>query len=815
MDSNTNFPHACTNNVPPLARVAEMLSARPSGSNGWYAAHCPAHGDTHASLSFRETDEGRVVFKCHALDCSREAIIAAMGLTERELSPRGYRPAASSLVQRANFDLITLAYEKWLPWQFLFNLGLADDYPYQGQKVVRIPYKTLNGEIHPKVRIRRGPRGKDSLWDQHTPGEIIPYGLDRLHEAREQGYLLIGEGESDAWTCWFYHLPFLGMPGATMTKCLNGVLLKDIPRIYVLQEPDKAGHEFYRLLHRQLRQTSYIGEIFSLPCQQLLHQKDPNDLHKHLCRQGQGSRERFKDLVLAALEQAIPSGDEKDTAKTSICANSSMDDDLENVDSQRKLSQADVLMQMAQQHLTYFSTNRGEYYARVPVKGHHEAHQLSEQGGIIKHWLINQYCEETGLVPGEKAIKTALNALIAKVHFTLIEKRDVFMRVGHKDGNIYLDLANEQHEVVEITPEGWQVIPQAPVYFKRPKGMKALPTPERGGTLSLLDSLINADEEGLLLIKAWLVGCLHPKGPYAILGLHGGHGAAKSSATEVLHILLDPAETKLRRIPGDERTLAVAAHNNHILAYDNLSTLPFWLSDSFCRIATGAGDAYRQMYTDSDEAIFQFCRPIIFNGIEEVATRGDLLDRCILVNLPDISDEDRMTEDDFDILFNNFHAPLLGALLDAASMALRNLSNVQLEKLPRMADFARWVVACEPLLTNRTGYFMEVYGKNREEAVAIEIESSPLAMTIRQFIGQQPYDQWTGYMDDLFKKLNTIASEDDKRMHSWPKSAKMLSEKLKRIATALRAANIDIELKARDRQGRPVLIRTTSDKKSV
>lgn len=174
-----------------------------------------------------------------------------------------------------------------------------------------------------------------------------------------------------------------------------------------------------------------------------------------------------------------------------------------------------------------------------------------------------------------------------------------------------------------------------------------------------------------------------------------------------------------------------------------------------------------------------------------------------------------MTEGDFEMLFNDFHAPLLGALLDAASMALRNVSDIQLEKLPRMADFARWIVACEPLLTNRLGHFMAVYGENREEAVAIEIESSPLAMTICQFIEQQPYEQWTGYMDELFKKLNTIASEDDKRMRSWPKSARVLSEKLKRIATGLRAANVNVELQNRDRHGRPVLIRTTSGEKSV
>jgi hypothetical protein len=808
MSLEKNIPYSRTYQVSPIERVVEMLAARPAGSNGWYAAHCPAHGDKHASLSFRETDEGRVVFKCHAQDCSREAIIAGMGLTERDIAPHGYRPPASSLVQRTNFDLTMLAYEKLLPWQHLCNLGLTDDYNYQGHKVVRIPYMTLDGELHPKVRIRRGPRGKDSLWDRDTPGEIIPYGLDRLSVAREQGYLLIGEGESDAWTCWLYGIPFLGIPGATMSKCLSGELLKDIPRVYILQEPDQAGTNFYRLFHRQLRQTSYTGEIFALPCLQLLHHKDPNELHKHLCRQGQAAR--FKELILAALEQAIPSGDEQDAVKSSVGAHTSMGDDLENGKTLKKLAQADVLIQMAQQHLTYFSTGRGEYYARIPVKGHEEVHPLTEQGGMVKYWLVNQYYEEVGLVPDDKAVTKALGVINAKVRFLPLEKREVFVRVGHKDGNIYLDLANEQHEVVEITPDGWQVIPQAPVCFRRTTAMGALPTPERGGTLSLLDSLIHADEDDLLLIKAWAVGCFHPKGPYTVLGLCGGPGAAKSSATKVLRNLLDPHEEDHRRSPEDDRTLTVAAHNNHILAYDNFSVLPPWLSDSFCRIATGAGDSYRKMYSNDEEVVFRFCRPIIFNGITEVATRGDLLGRCILVRLLDMKPGDRMTNEAFMDLFNCFRAPFLGALLDAVSMALRNRLNVKLEDLPRMADFTQWVVACEPLLTNRPGHFMEIYDKNRDNAVAIEIESSPIAMTICKFIEQQPYEQWTGYMDELLTKLNAIASEDYKKMHSWPKSARFLSEKLQRIETGLRAIDIIVELKARNKHGRSVLIRTSS-----
>ena len=46
-------------------------------------------------------------------------------------------------------------------------------------------------------------------------------------------------------------------------------------------------------------------------------------------------------------------------------------------------------------------------------------------------------------------------------------------------------------------------------------------------------------------------------------------------------------------------------------------------------LATGGGFAVRQLYTNREEEIFQAQRPIILNGISQVATRGDLLDRAI------------------------------------------------------------------------------------------------------------------------------------------------------------------------------------------
>jgi hypothetical protein len=109
----------------------------------------------------------------------------------------------------------------------------------------------------------------------------------------------------------------------------------------------------------------------------------------------------------------------------------------------------------------------------------------------------------------------------------------------------------------------------------------------------------------------------------------------------VLRALVDPNTAALRTTPRDERDLVIAANNGWLMALDNLSHLPDWLSDALCRLATGNGFATRELYTDAEEAIFATQRPIVKNGIEELATRGDLLDRSIVLYLPTIAEDQR------------------------------------------------------------------------------------------------------------------------------------------------------------------------------
>ena len=138
----------------------------------------------------------------------------------------------------------------------------------------------------------------------------------------------------------------------------------------------------------------------------------------------------------------------------------------------------------------------------------------------------------------------------------------------------------------------------------------------------------------------------------------------------------------------------IAANNGYLLAFDNLSGLPLWLSDALCRLASGGSFAVRRLYTDDEEVLFQAARPVLLNGIEEVISRPDLGDRAIFLSLAPISEALRRSENELWRDFEIARPYILGALLDAMVHGLRTLGRVRLDRLPRMADFALWAAAC-------------------------------------------------------------------------------------------------------------------------
>ena len=78
----------------------------------------------------------------------------------------------------------------------------------------------------------------------------------------------------------------------------------------------------------------------------------------------------------------------------------------------------------------------------------------------------------------------------------------VCTRFGATDTNIYLDLADRQWRCVEVTLDGWSVVTDPLIKFRRCRGILPLPEPQHGGSLNELRDFINVDDDQFVLVVA-------------------------------------------------------------------------------------------------------------------------------------------------------------------------------------------------------------------------------------------------------------------------------------------------------------------------
>jgi hypothetical protein len=425
-----------------------------------------------------------------------------------------------------------------------------------------------------------------------------------------------------------------------------------------------------------------------------------------------------------------------------------------------------------------------EGFATIMVNGHREHWPVRSR--VFRTWLQRAFYEKKETVANAQATSDALSVLDGKARFDGAEHR-VFVRVAEHEGAVFLDLADDEWRCVRVTGDGWKACDDAPVRFKRRDGMLPIPRPERDGDLSELRQFVNVTDEHWPLAIGWELGALHPRGPYPVLDLSAEHGTAKSTTARVLRRLIDPNSADVRGEPRESRDLAIAARNSWVVAFDNLSSLRPGLSDDLARLSTGAGFATRRLYENDEEMIFNSCRPVIVNGIEDVVTRPDLLDRALLLRPPRISDKNRVDESTFWARFDEARGRILGALLDATAMALKRYDETRLDSAPRMADFARWVVAGEAALGLPEGTFLPAYEQNRAQASGLALEADPVAQAIVAMVSRR--GEWTGTSGELASLL----LPSDRTPKDWPASGQQMVGALRRAGPVLRAHGLNVE----------------------
>ena len=445
--------------------------------------------------------------------------------------------------------------------------------------------------------------------------------------------------------------------------------------------------------------------------------------------------------------------------------------------------------------------------SRVPfISFEHDSHRetwaLRSSG--FAEWLGAEYYKEEAVAPCEQSIKTAVLTLSGKAIFAGPEEH-VWLRVAKHEDRYYLDLCNDKWQAVEISADGWQVVDRPPVRFRRGKSMQPLPIPENAGEdgLSRLWDFVNIQEEDRPFLVAALLEMLRPETDFVILELIGEQGSGKSDTQERIRDLIDPSVVGLRAAPKEREHVFVGAWNNWIVSYNNLSRLAPELQDSLCTLATGGGFAARTLYSDADETVIEAKRPLLLNGISGLVTAQDLIDRTLRFDLPEIPEEQRRAKSEMLVDFEAARPVILGGLLDLFVATLRELPNVKIDRLPRMADFAFLGEAMFRAAGSEQS-FTGLYRERRASAALAGLDSSPVASAVLTYLSSQT--GFRGY-EGTIKKLMEVLSPFKHDGDGWPKSAKGLADALRRFAPALRLSGITVKFEGHQRDGHHVTIK--------
>ena len=341
---------------------------------------------------------------------------------------------------------------------------------------------------------------------------------------------------------------------------------------------------------------------------------------------------------------------------------------------------------------------------------------------------------------------------------------------------------------------------------------REIPSPVEGGEISLIWNHLNiASDELRCLCLAWMIECMRVNRPYPVLEITGEQGSAKSTFQKRLKEIIDPNKVDLRSAPRDVERIYVATQNNHLISYNNLSHLTANTQDALCALSTGGGDASRKLYSDSEEQVFEAMRPVVLNGISQLATRPDLGDRTIAIQLPRVVGY--KTESELNKKWVREQPMIMGSLYKLLSQILSELPNVKkLNNPPRMADFSYLGQA----MLNVQGVeksFPEIFRRNRDRVVLRVIESSAVAQSLIKLISVEgDFDGTKGHLMEKLTKHQ--ARYFDKA--TWPKSVQGLMNTLNRIAPALRVQEIEIiEDKKRYKNGYKVQVRKIYKNKSL
>ena len=497
----------------------------------------------------------------------------------------------------------------------------------------------------------------------------------------------------------------------------------------------------------------------------------------------------------------------------------------------------DIISLIKEDYVDLFVDQFNKPYIAIKIKEHVEILGLDSQR--FKNWLYRLFYENTGEIKSEE-VENTIKVLKSEAEFSenrkTLELRVAKLATNENDDDytFYYDLTNSNWSTVKITPEGWTIENNPPILFRRYANQLPQVTPISTSITSspssfltmddkddtILDKFIDLlnvkDKDNKLLLKCYIISLFIPGISKPILMLHGEQGSAKTTLQELIKMLVDPSIVKTLTFPRDINELVQQLSHNYIAYYDNISVIKEQISNALCRAVTGTGFSKRQLYTDDDDIIYFFLRCIGFNGINLAATKADLLDRGIIIQLERIQKEKRRKIEDIWKDFEILRPHLLEYIFDilVKVLQIKQKGGIKISNgLNRMADFEEYAEIIARCMGYQEGEFFRVYQDNISVQIDEAIQANPLSMAVMELM-----DDTATELDktptELHIELNGVAETklnlNIQKIKAWPKSPNQLSRRLTEAQTVLREKGIEIERYKDEKGNRKIKIRRVS-----
>ena len=411
----------------------------------------------------------------------------------------------------------------------------------------------------------------------------------------------------------------------------------------------------------------------------------------------------------------------------------------------------------------------------------------------FQNFVVARYAElsETDTYPDfTDAIKTRTSVAAFKTINPVIITNRVFGSIS--SGKITYDLASETDKPFVVIKEDGVSLKSTTKNFKflRNATDKAQVTPTEGtdsDVFTLLTPYINMDESSLKLFVIHLIQLFSRSSSHFATIISSSKGTGKTTLTKLVSSLIAPSEIDAVVTSNSDSDLKTTLAGNYFVAFDNTTALSTSYSNILCAAITGSKEAKRKLYTDSDKVILTLHSAVFINGIDIVPHQSDLAERSLLFELQPITHDKRIPEREFWDRFDADKPVILSAIFHTLSKAMTCLKDIKTEKLHRMAEANKEMLAIAVALGITEEEFQTLLDGNRNTMDEKYSENSTFVDTIVDFIAVQGSQRT--FASALYSAVKDFY---DGQPSLFPGSASQFSRKLEQEREALQKCGITV-----------------------